>query len=101
MNLQRLFWRLDDISLINDEYLLAFDGILYGLFDVDLNCIFKLMYKDVKFIAKDMIKVRVGTKYVLIDKNKKELSKIRFDFMKIIDDELVLFLENYKFGFMN
>ncbi|TDJ82175.1 WG repeat-containing protein [Campylobacter volucris] len=55
--------KFDDISLINDEYLLVFDGILYGLFDVDLNCIFKPMYKDVKFIAKDMIKVRVGTKY--------------------------------------
>ncbi|MBX2078875.1 WG repeat-containing protein [Campylobacter peloridis] len=55
--------KFEDIGLINDEYLLVFDGLLYGLFDVNLNCIFEPMYKDVKFIAKDMIKVRVGTKY--------------------------------------
>lgn len=55
--------KFDDISLIDDEYLLVFDGLFYGLFDANANCIFDPMYKDVKFIAKDMIKVRIGTKY--------------------------------------
>jgi hypothetical protein len=83
-------------------YITVDNGDLYGIIDFNKNVVFNNIYLDIEPIySSNKYAVKIDKNYNIIDKNGKILTEEIFENVKDIENNIIIFSSNNKFGVMN